>query len=138
MTENQEINVKLIRLNTGEDIVASCLMDDETGEILVGNPMKVYVKRVSEAGQTLLVMMPWLPLELIEDDFATLNFNDVITMVELKKSFVEYYMNTVSEYHALLEKKEMEIEEEQEEEPSEEEMQTMLDALKESRRNKLH
>ena len=74
MTEEiQEIQIKILRLNTGEDIIGACLMDDENGCVGVDNPMKLYMKRVSMAGQAMLVMAPWLPLEVIEENFATIN-----------------------------------------------------------------
>ena len=141
MNEEQQI-VKLIRLNTGEDIIASCLIDEETGAVLLGSPMKVYLRRLTEAGQTVLVMMPWLPLELIEEDYATINYGDIITIVEPKKSFVQHYHQTVNQYHAVLESRNLEdelsTEEDDEEEYDEEEMQDMLDALKESRNKRIH
>ena len=141
MTQEEQI-VKLIRLNTGEDIIASCLIDEETGAVMLGSPMKVYVKRMVEANQTVLVMLPWLPLELVEEDFATINYGDIITIVEPKKSFVQHYHQTVDQYHAILEGRNLEdelsTEEDDEEEYDEDEMQEILDALKESRNKRFH
>jgi len=138
MTELLELQIKILRLNTGEDIVGSCLMDDEHGCVSIENPMKVFIKRASPPlGQTALYMMPWLPLEIIEDNLATINYDDIITVVDPKKSFVEYYNNAVEEYEAQRKAQEGE-EEEEEEEIDDETMQDMLESLRESKRNRLH
>lgn len=138
MTELLELQIKILRLNTGEDIVGSCLMDDEHGCVSIENPMKVFIKRASPPlGQTALYMMPWLPLEIIEDNLATINYDDIITVVDPKKSFVEYYNNAVEEYEAQRKAQEGE-EEKEEEEIDDETMQDMLESLRESKRNRLH
>jgi hypothetical protein len=140
MNEEQQI-VKLIRLNTGEDIIASCLIDEETGAVLLGSPMKVYLRRLTEAGQTVLVMMPWLPLELIEEDYATINYGDIITMVEPKQSFVRHYQETIIQYQAVLDSRNLEEElsaDSDDEEDDDEETQEILDAMEESRNKRFH
>ena len=104
MTTENVSDYKILRLSTGEDIIGDCMFDDEQEFVLVGNPMKVMLQRVPEMKQTVLIMMPWLPLELIEEDLATINYTDIITTVNPKESFVEYYMNKVDKYQKVLEK----------------------------------
>lgn len=138
---NQETNIKIIRLNTGEDIVASCIDDEANGTILVASPMRVILRRLSETSQSMLVMMPWLPLEIIQDDLASINYQDIITIVEPKSSFIEYYSNTVDNYKALIENRddgELFESEYEDEEVDEETMQEMLDLLKERKKNSIH
>lgn len=143
MTEENthDSSIKILRLLTGEDIIAQCLMDDETSTILLSNPMKVYVHRDAEEGHTMLVMMPWLPLEIVEEDLAEINYVDVITMVNPKDSFVEYYFNTVEKYQAIIEKSEQEIRMENEmdnDEMDDETMIEMLETIKERRNKAIH
>lgn len=141
MTEEiQELQVKILRLNTGEDIIGACLMDDEHGCVGVENPMKMHLKRVSMAGQAMLVMAPWLPLEVIEDNYATINYDDIITVVDPKQNLIEHYNNTVLEIEASMSlgKQGELIEDESEEEVDEDTMQEMLNSLKESKKNRLH
>lgn len=104
MTTENESDYKILRLSTGEDIIGHCIFDDEGEYVLVGNPMKVMLQRIPEMKQTVLIMMPWLPLELIEEDLATINYEDIITSVNPKESFVEYYISTVDKYQRILEK----------------------------------
>lgn len=139
MTE--QTGIKLIRLNTGEDIIANCIDDEANNTIMIGNPMRVVVRRLSESSQSMLVMMPWLPLEIIEEDLATINYQDIITVVEPKKSFIEYYNNMVDQYKVSLETmKDQDVfgEELENEEMDEDMMQEMLDLLKERKTKSLH
>jgi hypothetical protein len=102
MNTKQTAEIRMIRLNTGEDIIASCLMEVKENLIVLSNPMRVILRRIGERNQSMLIMMPWLPLELIEEDMATINYNDVITIFKPKDSFVEYYQGTVEQYHKSL------------------------------------
>jgi hypothetical protein len=141
MTEQTQI--KILRLNTGEDIIAECLLDEESNSVLVEGPMKVIISRIASEGHTMLIMLPWLPLEIIEYNLATINFNDIITMVEPKDSFVEYYYNTLDKYNALIEKREQEgglnfSDDLDEEELDDETMEEMLEIIKERKDKQLH
>jgi hypothetical protein len=146
MTDKENIEVKIIRLNTGEDVVGNCMFDDNSNSLLIDCPMKVMVSRMSSAGQAMLIMMPWLPLEIIEDNMASINYDDVITIVNPKESFTEYYFETVKKYNDLLEKRAndpLEGEffddlEEDEEEIEETTMDELLQSLQEKKKGTLH
>ena len=97
------MTTKFIRLVTGEDIVANCLIDDVTQYVDIESPMKVIISRFNNNNKSILVMMPWLPLEVIDDEYATLKFEDILTMVDPKEAFIEYYNNTVQKYRDLIE-----------------------------------
>jgi hypothetical protein len=97
-----ESTIKFIRLVTGEDIVANCLINDETQYVDIENPMKVVISRFNNSRKSILIMMPWLPLEVIADEYATLKYEDILTMVDPKESFIEYYCNTVDKYNELI------------------------------------
>jgi hypothetical protein len=102
----QEMTTKFIRLVTGEDIVANCLIDNETQYVDVESPMKVIISRFNNSRKSILIMMPWLPLEVIDDEYVTLKFEDILTMVDPKEAFIEYYNNTVDKYRKLVESNE--------------------------------
>jgi hypothetical protein len=105
MTTKNIAVYKILRLNTGEDIMGHCILDDEDDFVLISNPMKVVLRRMSESNQTLLMMAPWLPLELVEEDLAAINYEDIITMVQPKKTFIDYYNDTVENYQLIMEKR---------------------------------
>ena len=88
-------NVKIIRMQTGEDIMASMVEKEEQNEtVVLNNPMRLVFRRLP-TGQTVLMMMPWLPVELIKEDSAIIYTTDIITVIEPKESMKEYYENLV-------------------------------------------
>ena len=86
--------VKIVRLQSGEDIIASIIEDDETEMVMLNNPMHLIFKRTSQG--TMMVMLPWLPIELIKDNIATIYSSDILTMVDPKDALVEYYGNMIN------------------------------------------
>ena len=58
MQATTNTNIKIIRLQSGEDVMADCIEDTEQGTVLLENPMHIIFKRVS-TGQTVMMMMPW-------------------------------------------------------------------------------
>ena len=86
--------VKIVRLQSGEDIIASIIEDDESEMVMLNNPMHLIFKRTSQG--TMMVMLPWLPIELIKDNIATIYSSDILTMVDPKDALVEYYGNMIN------------------------------------------
>ena len=87
-------NVKIVRLNSGEDVIAQ-LSEDE-GQFTLVEPMTVLFKRLP-SGKAFMMMSPWLPLELIEDNVAFIFSSDVLTMFKPKTAVIDYYTRIVSE-----------------------------------------
>ena len=54
-------NVKIIRMQTGEDIMASMIGEEEAETVLLEDPMRLIFRRMP-TGQTVMMMMPWLPV----------------------------------------------------------------------------
>jgi hypothetical protein len=133
---NQPI-IKIVRLQTGEDIISKITEDDDSDMVLLNNPMRMIVKRV-ETGQSVFMMMPWLPIEVIKEDSAIIYNSDIVTMIEPKDSLVEYYQSMVNEsILSLLHSEEMSFEEEETEEDGEYELtEEELKEIEEYRRNK--
>jgi hypothetical protein len=86
--------VKIVRLQSGEDIIASIIEDDESEMVMLNNPMHLIFKRTSQG--TMMVMLPWLPIELIKDNMATIYSSDILTMVDPKDALIEYYGNMIN------------------------------------------
>jgi hypothetical protein len=83
-------DIKILRLQTGEDIIAGYYVDQETNLILVDKPMHVIFKRLP-TGRTIMMMLPWLPVELITENNAILDYDDVLTVLEPREELVSYY-----------------------------------------------
>jgi hypothetical protein len=86
--------VKIIRMQTGEDIMASMVGEEQEETVLLEDPMRLIFRRMP-TGQTVMMMMPWLPVELIKDNNALVYNSDIVTIVEPKESMIEYYENLV-------------------------------------------
>jgi hypothetical protein len=112
-------NIKIIRMQSGEDIVASYTHDIETNQATLKGPMRLVFRRL-ETGKTMMLMMPWLPVEVMMENVATVSQKDILTIVQPKAEFIEYYDNTITEIELYSESANMEdlLEEEDYEEPS--------------------
>lgn len=95
MTALSQHRVKIIRLQNGEDLISDCIMDDGEEWIQLNDPMTLIVKRSIKG--TVMMMVPWLPLEVVSDNMATISFHDVLTFAEPKEDLVEYYINMVEQ-----------------------------------------
>lgn len=88
-------NVKLIRMQTGEDIMASVTELTEKDMLQLDDPMRLVFRRLP-TGQTIMMMMPWLPVELIKMNRATVDTYDVVTIIEPKDAMITYYDRLVT------------------------------------------
>jgi hypothetical protein len=88
-------NVRIIRLKDGEDIITSYHLNSN-GIIEMYDPMTLFYKRLS-AGKSMLLMSPWLPMELVQTNSACISMNEVLTIVEPRTALIEYYNNAVVE-----------------------------------------
>jgi flagellar capping protein FliD len=101
-------NIKIVRLQSGEDIIASYLEDDTDGSVLLSNPMTLIFRRLP-TGKAIMMMAPWLPIELVESNSACIYMADILTVVDPKKSLIDYYSNAIEEALGDLDESEDEI-----------------------------
>lgn len=87
------LNVKIVRLVTGEDVLADFIGDSSDGTALLSNPMRLVFKRMP-TGQNAMHISPWLPIELIEENIAQIHCADILTVVNPKEELVDHY-NTI-------------------------------------------
>ena len=139
------MNIKLVRMQNGDDIISDIL---QTGNIVkLTNPMRLIFRRLP-TGQTMMLVAPWLPNELIEEDHAVVSSSDVLTYFNPKNKLVEYYNKMVEinvqrreQFGKLLDEYlQSEIETaDLEEEVEETELPTeVLEAMEEFKRTKFH
>ena len=136
-------NVKIIRMQTGEDIMASMIGEEESETVLLEDPMRLIFRRMP-TGQTMLMMLPWLPVELIKDNSALVYNSDIITIVDPKESMIQYYDNLVMKTLIEMEKSEGMIEQllkdqqDEEEENSEEYIEELTKYIEDIKNKTLH
>ena len=98
--------IRIIRLQNGEDIMANIVQDEDNDTVMLDNPMHIIFKRMP-TGQIVLMMLPWLPIEIIKENNAIIDTSDILTIIEPKDDLVRHYDNVVSEAHGkMIENKE--------------------------------
>ena len=93
MTSQPTHNIKILRLQNGEDLISDCVMSEDDYLVQLNNPMTLIFKRTMKG--TVMMMVPWLPLEVICDNIATITQDDILTFAEPKEDLIEYYGNMV-------------------------------------------
>lgn len=86
-------SIKIVRLVSGEDIVGEYLLEDN--KTIISNPMTIIVQRKTSGSA--MMMVPWLPVELISDNITVMDNNHILTVVEPRDSLIEYYLNMVKQ-----------------------------------------
>ena len=131
--------IKIVRLQSGEDIMAVIIQDEENDTIFLDNPMHIIFKRIP-TGQTVMMMMPWLPIEIIKENSAIVYSSDILTIIEPKEDLVDYYGTVVIEAQQRMEEKRDFSNEEEDDEYDEEEIdeEELFEVLKEKKKHKLH
>lgn len=135
--ETTNNNIKIVRLQSGEDIICNYYADEENGAVLLGDPMHLIFKRMP-TGKTIMMMMPWLPIEIIKDNSAIVYDSDILTIVEPKEELIHYYNQNVFHSQQLSEtdlSEQLLEEDEDEEELAPEEIEQIL---KERKKSNLH
>ena len=139
-------NVKLIRMQSGEDIMASMFEQEDSEQVQLNDPMRLVFRRMP-TGQTVMMMMPWLPVELIKENSALVYSSDIVTIIEPKEAMIRYYdklvertVNDMADSDKLLENllDEQEEESEEEQKQQEEMMQELIQHIQEVKNKKLH
>jgi hypothetical protein len=109
--------------------------------------MQVIFKRIPTTGQTVMMMMPWLPIEIIENNQAILCTADILTVIDPKESAIQHYGEVVMEAQKRMDEvdfiSESEDGDEDDEEDGEEEtkdfnVDELLEIIKEKKNKKLH
>ena len=98
MTSN---NIKIVRLQSGEDIIANYLEDEENDTVLLDKPMHIILKRLPN-NKTVMMMMPWLPVELIKENEAILYASDILSVFEPREDLIEHYDSVLNQFEEAL------------------------------------
>jgi hypothetical protein len=139
--------VKIVRLQSGEDIIAGYVEDYETELITLDNPMHLIFKRTIKG--TVMMLLPWLPIEIIKNNSASIFSTDILTTYDPKDDLIAYYdkiinhpqMKEMSEYSKSYSNYFDELEdgyEEEEDESMEMSMEETTDMLIKKKNNRLH
>jgi hypothetical protein len=89
-------NIKIIRLQSGEDIIAAYREENGEGTVLLANPMTLLFKRLP-TGKAIMLMSPWLPVELIESNATWVYTDDILSVMQPKANLIDYYNKSIKE-----------------------------------------
>jgi len=140
------MNIKLVRMQNGDDIISD--VTQVGNMVTLTNPLRLIFRRLP-TGQTMMLVAPWLPNELIEENHAIVSNTDVLTFFSPKNKLVEYYNKMVEinvqrkeNFGKILEdylQSEIETADLEEEDLEESEItDEVMEAIEEFKRNKLH
>ncbi len=90
-----EKQIKIIRLQSGEDIIATFSENKRTKKVTLENPMHIIFKRLNSKSGPVMYMVPWLPVEMLDEDKACFDSSNVLVTLEPKKDMSEYYQDLV-------------------------------------------
>ena len=86
-------DVKIVRLTSGEDLIAGLIEAD--GTYYLKSPMIFILK---DTGRTFALMLQnWLPVQIMKMNESVLKSKDVLFVAEPEENFAEYYLNQVQE-----------------------------------------
>ena len=95
-------NIKIIKLQNGEDIVGTVTANG-VQYYDIEEPMLFEIDyRGNHSG---LVMRHWLPVQLLKKNYIQLKTQDVLCILEPDEEFSEYYLHTVEKIKRLLKAK---------------------------------
>jgi hypothetical protein len=131
-------------MQSGEDIMASMFEQEDSEQVQLNDPMRLVFRRMP-TGQTVMMMMPWLPVELIKENSALVYTSDIVTVIDPKESMIRYYdklvertISDMADSDKMLDQLLEEQEEENEGQQQEEMMQELLQHIQEVKNKKLH
>lgn len=134
MSDDTDYVVKFVRLNNGDDIIAQIVEvgDDEQIDYMVFNPLKV-VYMSSDRGPAYLqvAFIPWVFTRICEEQEFLIHAEDVVIMANVTPMMSDYYWNNMDLFTAI---KEEHVEEEIEPESQLTELETIIEAIKNTKR----
>jgi hypothetical protein len=81
--------IKIVRLNTGEDIIAEYSVDKRKKIVQLINPMHIIFKRTPSG--SIMMIFPWLPVEILKENFAVVDLKNVLTIADPKDDLITHY-----------------------------------------------
>ena len=87
--------IKIIRLNSGEDIIAEFSCDKRKKTVQLNNPMHIVFKRTPSG--SIMMIFPWLPIELLKDNNALIKMSDILTVVDPKEDLIVHYHKLIKQ-----------------------------------------
>ena len=102
--QEQEAPIKIIRLNNGEDIIAS-VVETETAfgnetymTYVLVEPLKIIYTIKPETGLVSIGLIQWFFGRLTAHDSFEIHPKDVLTIADASKEMIDYYSMTIDQF----------------------------------------
>jgi hypothetical protein len=92
MKQTTNNSIKIVRLQSGEDIIADYIEKNDDSTVVLDKPMHIIFKRLPPSGRTVLMLMPWLPIEIIKENIAIIYMSNILTTIEPNEDLIKHYV----------------------------------------------
>ena len=96
-TKSNSSDIRFIRLNTGEDLIAQ-VNDISNGRIFMSNPLKVLYTPSLNTGYLSISLMQWIFTRISSKQDFDMDISHIIVMVEPDIKLQEHYKESVSTF----------------------------------------
>lgn len=120
--------IKFIRLKSGEDLIS--FVEKSPNSIKLTYPLNVMLHFNTKKDTQEMMLSFWLPLNLLEKNYAVLPLSEILLILEPKKDFQEYYLNFLNDFEFDNAKEESEI--------GKSDIQLILEGMDAKNLNKMH
>lgn len=121
--------IKFVRLKSGEDVISFVEKDLKSDTIKLTYPLNVILHFNSKKNTQEMILSFWLPLNLLEHNYAVLPLSEILLILEPKEDFKEYYINFLNDF---------EFDDSSDDELDKEDIKSMLEAMDAKNLNKIH
>lgn len=91
----KDLEIRFLRLGTGEDIITWCLRlhqeEDGVDGWFLRDSVVVIVEVDPELQKQTCIMMPWLPRGIVDNTDAIITNDEVVVVKKIEKDVEEYY-----------------------------------------------
>ena len=94
--------IKIVKLVTGEDLIADVFEEYTIKSLSLKEPMKFYL---DYRNNNSLVMQHYLPIQLVKENQIYIKLDKVLGIIDADNEFVEYYTTTIEKINRLLKAK---------------------------------
>jgi hypothetical protein len=135
MHQPVELQVKFLRLNTGEDIIAE-LYQQDNGEYKILNPLKILYTMNEKTGMLAISLMHWIFPKISETIEYDLKQESIVLTSNASIQMTEYYYSMLTKTKAKQEYEDSDYDEyEDEEDIADEDLEYVKDKLDNIRKN---
>lgn len=135
--ESEDQSVKFIRLNNGDDIIAEVVEvgDENQIDYMLINPLKVvYIPSQKGMSYLQVAFMPWVFTKICSEQEFLIHAEDVVTMGNVSEYMLEYYWSNLDHFVGNIEDSIKESENVPETSEEELDLESILEAIRESKR----